>query len=234
MANSNVTIKDSEELKTNLTIELRERGKLVQKYEAHNTFLNYGRAWILDLISYAVGGYPTTVIPTAPAASDRRIRYIGFGIGGTGQVASIPVGVAAFYPDLIAGTHTDVDPTITELERPVAVSIAGWPGAPTFVWEQEITHANTTWNTSPYYVQYEASFGVNDITLAGAPGPWAYVPLSEIGLYENSCDPTDDYATLRYLTPAPARPNPVCYHTFYTISKTSLITMVVRWQIRLP
>lgn len=231
---ANMLIKQNLELKSNITIEVRERGKLIQKYEDHNTFLNYGRAWVLDLISYATSGYSNTQIPVSPVSSDRRIRYIGFGIGGTGQVASIPAGVDSFYPDLISGTHTDTDPTITELERPVAVTISGWPGSPTFVWEKEITHANTTWNTSPWYVEYEASFGVNDITLSGAPGPFSYVPISEIGLYENSCNPADDYATVRYDTPTPVRPNPVAYHTFYTISKTSLITLTVRWQIRLP
>jgi len=179
-------------------------------------------------MSYSVAGYPTTQIPTAPAASDRRTRYIGFGIGGTGQVASIPVGVAGTYPG--TNVQTDTDVTITELERPVLVTTT-W--GVSYEWEQEITHANTTWSTSPYYVRYEASFGTTDITISGAPGPFSYVPLSEIGLYENSCDPSEDYTTVRYAGP-PVRPNPVAYHTFYTISKTSLITMTVRWDIRIP
>jgi hypothetical protein len=223
-----MTIHDDVEARSNVEIIARSRGKIVDRYEGHNVFLNYGRQWLIELMSYDTTGWPDTKIPVSPTTADRRIRYIGFGIGGNQQTATIPANVATTYPG--TNTQTDTDKTITELERPILVTTT-W-GA-TYEWEQELDHASTTWTTGPYKLHVEASFTEYELSLAGAPGPFSYVPLAEIGLYENACDPADDYTTERYAG-SPVRPNPVCYHTFPSLSKTDLITIDVRWDIRLP
>lgn len=113
--------KDSIELKTNITFTLRdERGKLTQR-RSHNVWLDYGRDWLLYLMSYDITsplpGHPHT-IPVTPAPS-YRIFSMGFGIGGTKQIATLPPILDTTYPGTNAQTDTDL--TVTYLERPVMV-----------------------------------------------------------------------------------------------------------------
>ena len=126
------------EVKQNLRLTTRERGKIVDRREGHNIWLNLGREYLAKLISYK------TFIPPV-FEEDARIRYMGLGIGGTRQLAvGIQPGSANVAPltPAYAGTNTqtDVDPTVTTLERPVRLSgsSTNYPGLAGDTWLGQI------------------------------------------------------------------------------------------------
>lgn len=196
------------EVKQNLVIIARERGKIVARREGHNIWLDLGREWIANLIGYE------TINPDSPQ-EDHRIKYMGVGIGGTRQVAPGVANSGVLLSDY-PGTNgqTDTDPTITTLERPVRVT--GGSGAPSAgdLWIEAVQappdHATATQTTfRRVFTQTEVSYY-----------PYLTVPLSEIGLFTAAADP------VYYLN------NPVAYDTFDTISKTSAVELEVEWTIR--
>jgi len=216
---------DRLELETNITLTLRYPDGRVKEQRSHNLWLDYGRAWLLKLMSYAAGG------PGFPM-EDNRICGMQLGIGGNEQNATIPTDVDTDYP----GTNVQDDETVTvtQLERPVRVD-----ATPT--WVKLIDHAYTAAHINiipgagapPYYVQYKCSFGPTDITYA----PYYVVPLSEIGLFEYSrCQAPYLNAAYGTIYPAPGtnRPEPVSYDTFPSLSKTFGVTLDAVWEIRLP
>jgi hypothetical protein len=199
---------DDIEVKQNLVITARERGKIVARREGHNIFLNLGREWIANLIGYQ------TLNPDVPQETNR-IRYIGLGIGGTRQIAPAVANAAPITPDY-AGTNnqTDTDPTVTTLERPVRLS--GGTGTPQagdeWVGEIQAPPDHPLASQSVFtrvFTQIEISYA-----------PYITVPLCEAGLYTAAADPEF------YLN------NPVAYDTFDTISKTSAVELEVEWTIR--
>ena len=105
------------QVRSNVFITARERGKIVACREGHNIFLDFGREWLSKLIAYA------SFSPDVPE-SDERIRYMGFGIGGTRQIAPSFADTPPLddYGPVGGFSQTDVDPTVTRLERPVRVS----------------------------------------------------------------------------------------------------------------
>ena len=109
-------IKETVKVRNNLRITARERGKIAARREGHNIWLDLGREYLASLIALA------SYSPDTPERNDR-VKYMGFGIGGTRQVAP---GVANTAPLVVAypGTNaqTDTDPLVTTLERPVRVS----------------------------------------------------------------------------------------------------------------
>lgn len=199
---------DDIEVKQNLIITARERGKIVARREGHNIWLDLGREWLAKLIAYQ------TMSPDVPE-EDARIKYMGFGIGGTRQLVTpvtAPVGTA--YPG--TNTQTDTDPTLTTIERPVRVSgsDAVTPGLAGDVWIGQIQapplHPLPTQTTFVrLFTQLEISYL-----------PFLSVPLSEVGLFIASSDPGN------FANPM------VAYDTFDTISKTSAFELEVQWTIR--
>lgn len=199
---------DDIEVKQNLVITARERGKIVTRRVGHNIWLNLGREWLAKLIAYQ------TLSPDVPE-EDYRIKYMGFGIGGTRQLitpVTAPVGTA--YPGTNA--QTDTDPTVTTLERPVRISgsSATTPGLAGDIWigtvQAPVTHSLPTETTfSRLFTQLEISYN-----------PFLSVPLSEVGLFVASSDPGN------FANPM------VAYDTFDTISKTSAFELEVQWTIR--
>jgi hypothetical protein len=107
-------IVDTIEVKSNLILTLRERGKIVARRQGHNIWLNLGRNYLAGLIAYS------NFTPLTPERDDR-IRYMGLGIGGTRQnapsVANNPP-LSTSYPG--TNLQTDTDPTIQGMERPGA------------------------------------------------------------------------------------------------------------------
>ena len=198
------------EVKQNLRLTVRERGKIVDRREGHNIWLNLGREYLAQLIGYASFG-PLT------AERDDRIRYIGLGIGGNRQLA---LGVANGAPIVTAypGTNaqTDSDPTVTQLERPVRLSGSEdpYPGQAGDVWigqvQAPVVHPVTTQTTfSRVFTSSEVSYG-----------SFLSVPLSEIMLFTGSSNPNVYTNT------------GVAYDTFDTLSKTSAFELEVNWTIR--
>lgn len=164
-----MSFSDRVEVKSNLKLTVRERGKIVTRREGHNIWLDVGRGWMLNLFSYAT-------LPGLTTYEDNRIRYIGLGIGGTRQLLT---GVANAPPLLgdYPGTNlqTDTDPTVTELERPVQASSGIWlleVGSPPDFGVNQVT--------------YSRIIGQSDVTY----GSYNMVPLSEVMLFTNAADPT--------------------------------------------
>jgi hypothetical protein len=202
---------DEIEVKQNVHIIARERGKKVAERHGHNIFLNLGREWLAELIALA------SLNPDVAERSDR-IKYIALGIGGTRQLAlaqsaNIPPIVTA-YPG--SNAQTDTDPSVTILERPVRVTggITPYPGVPGDIWVGEVqappVHTVATETT------FRRLFGPTDISY----GTLISVPLSEVGLLTSAAVPGNYQNQL------------VAYDTFDTISKTGAVELEIVWTLK--
>lgn len=201
------------EVKNNLKITARERGKLVQRREGHNIWVDLGREYLASLIALVSYG------PDTPERNDR-IKYMGFGIGGTRQVAP---GVANVAPMSVVypGTNlqTDLDPSVTTLERPVRVSgtttSPAGPYNPADVWLGTI-QAPAIHNTATQ-VTFRRLFTQTEISYS----TFTTVPLSEVMLFTSAATPIGQPLNTG-----------VAYDTFDTISKTGALELEVEWTVR--
>lgn len=205
------------QVKQNLHLVARERGKIVARRDGHNIFVDLGREWLSRLIAYQ--SYSPDVYQR-----DDRVRYMGFGIGGNRQLAlstanAFPIGgagnpyAASSHTGVGANQQTDLDRTVTTLERPVRVSggSTGYPGVSGDKWlgllQAPAQHASGT------SVTFVRMFLPADVSYL----PFASVPLSEVGLFTAAADPGFYLNTL------------IAYDTFDTLSKTSAISLEVDW-----
>lgn len=201
------------EVKSNLILTLRERGKLVQEVRGHNIWLDIGRTWLAQLIAYS------SFSPLTPY-TDFRIRYMGLGIGGTRQIAPAVAnnpplgGVGGAY----AGTnvYTDTDPGVTHLERPVRISggTGAYPGAGSDVWLGQIASPPTFPTATS--VNFQRLFTEPEVSYSS----FLTVPLSEVALFHAGASETT-YNNA-----------PVAYDTFDTLSKTGAFALEVNWTVR--
>jgi hypothetical protein len=199
------------EVKQNLTIVVRERGKIVARRAGHNIWVNLGREYLASLIAYS------SFAPVTPERDDR-IRYMGLGIGGTRQlllsVANNPP-MSTTYPG--TNEQTDEDPTLTQLERPVR--IAGTTSVPPYdpsdLWLGQVQAPAP--HVTPTEVTFRRLFGQTEFSY----GTFTNVPLSEIGLFTGNANPTG----------VPGNPF-VAYDTFDALSKTNAFSFEVNWTIR--
>jgi hypothetical protein len=197
------------QVRNNLTLTIRERGKIVARREGHNIFLNYGREWLSKLIGYK--SFSPDVVET-----DARVRYMGLGIGGTRQIAPATADAAPLsdYGPVGSFTQTDTDPTISQLERPVRVSGGAGGPAPTDSWLAQVQPST---HDTPTSVTFRRLFTAADISYGG----YLSVPVSEIGLFLSDC-PTNfrnNYC--------------VAYDTFDTLSKTAAFELEAVWVLRI-
>jgi hypothetical protein len=198
------------EVKQNLKIFLRERGKIVDRREGHNIFLDLGREWLAQLVSYQSLGPDV-------AFRDDRVRYMGFGIGGNRQLQLSTANAAPISPPYVGtNAQTDTDATITTLERPVRTSgsSSAYPGLAGDVWLGTIGSADPL--SIPTQTTFRRLFTQSEISY----GPFASVPISEVGLFTSNADPTNYLNTM------------IAYDTFDTISKTTAFELEVIWSIR--
>jgi hypothetical protein len=201
------------EVKNNLRITARERGKVVQRRDGHNIWIDLGREYLASLIALVSYG------PDTPERNDR-IKYMGFGIGGTRQVAP---GVANVAPMSVAypGTNlqTDTDPSVTTLERPVRVSGSTTgptdPYNPADVWLGTI-QAPPIHNTATQ-VTFRRLFTQTEVSYSS----FTTVPLSEVMLFTSAANPIGQPFNTG-----------VAYDTFDTISKTGALELEVEWTVR--
>jgi hypothetical protein len=199
------------QVRSNLVLTLRERGKKVTQVVGHNIWLNLGREFIVQLISYSAFGPDT-------AYRNDRIKFMGVGIGGNKQIApaianNTPISTA--YPG--TNTYVDTDATITSLERPVRVTggSSGPPYSnPSDVWLGRIQAPPTF--PSATEVTYRRVFSQAEISYS----PFDVVPLSEIGLFTSAANPSI------------YNNSPVAYDTFPTIAVTTAFDLEVAWTIR--
>lgn len=195
----------------NIQIDVRERGKLVQREETHNIVTNIGSQFLARTI------VSSTAAPTITRHDDSVVRYIGFGIGGHRQ--NSPIADAAPFSVDFPGvnTQTDTDLTVSGLQRPCTV-IAATPQ-----WMTEIA-APATFPTATS-VQFTAVFSETDIN-----DGYASVPLSEIGLFTSAADTTlPNGASGAYPGSGGLM---IAYDTFNTIHKSGIFSLEVRWQFR--
>lgn len=206
------------EAEWNLEIDVFERGKRKPWHQkTHNIVVNTGRQFLAEVITPATlgaGGSFTRY-------DDSVARYIGFGIGGSRQ--SSPFASASPYSDAYptgyAGTNaqTDSDVTVGIMERPIRVT-----SSPLFM--QEIAAPASPVPTTE--TRFVTTFAETDLSY----GSFTSVPLSEIGLYKSSADPTLPNGSAGAY-PAAAG-HMIAYDTFDTIQKTGVITIEVRWTWR--
>lgn len=198
------------EVKQNLFITSRERGKVKERREGHNIWLNLGREYLASLIAYA------TITPLTPERDDR-IRYMGFGIGGTRQIAPGVANAAPISPPYVGtNNQTDTNPAITVIERPVRLSgsSSNYPGLAGDAW------IGTVQAPAGHDIPTEVTFRRLFTQLEISYGSFLTVPLSEIGLLTNAANPEFYQNTL------------VAYDTFDTLSKTTSVEIEVVWTIR--
>ena len=204
-------IKDTIEVKSNLRIVMRERGKIVARREGHNIWLNLGREYLAQLIAFSSFG------PDTPVRNDR-IKYMGVGIGGTAQIA-LPTANSAPISPPYTGTNVqdDVTPIVTTLERPVRVSgsTSAYPGIAGDQWVGQVAappdlSVGGEVTFSRVFTESELSYG-----------PFLIVPISEVMLFTSNADPENYQNT------------GVAYDTIATLSKTSANAIEFLWTIRI-
>lgn len=202
---------DVVEVKNNLKLRARERGKIVARRDGHNIWLDIGREYLSHLIALTSYG------PDVPQRDDR-IKYMGFGIGGTRQsapgVANVPPMYTA-YPG--TNVQTDLDPAVLRLERPVRISgsTTPYPGDVGDVWLGTIQAPAI--HTTPREVTFRRLFTLSEVNYS----TFSSVPLSEVGLYTSLAVPIGTISN-----------SPVAYDTFDTISKTGAFEIEVEWTVR--
>lgn len=204
-------------VKNNLIITIRnDRGKKIGTREGHNIWLDTGRIWHSTRMGYSSFSPLTEENPKA-------VRYMGFGIGGTRQIAlatanAMPLGtVSGSYPG--TNNQTDIDATVETLERPVRISggTSTYPGnTGTDTWLVQVqappTHPTSTRTT------FKAIITETDVSY----GPYVVVPLSEVMLFLHNDN---------VLWPKTAFNQGIAYDTFETISKTTKLQFEVDWTL---
>lgn len=190
-----------------------DRGKRRLLHErTHNIVVNNGRQFIAEVLSASAFAGPSFT-----RTQNSVVRYIGFGIGGTRQnsVEASDSPLADAYPTGYGGTNdqTDVDVTISRLERPVKATSSAWL-------KQVATPATFPNATS---VQWSALFDAADLNLA----PHVMMPISEIGLYSSAADPTlPNGGSGTYPAATSAM---IAYDTFTALPKTAFWSVLARW-----
>jgi hypothetical protein len=204
------------EVRSNLMITVRERGKIVRRHKGHNIWLNLGSEYLSQLIYYTsfTGVFPTAV--GVPFRNDR-VQYIGLGIGGN-QQTSLSVANSPPITPAYAGSNlqTDTDPTVTTLERPVRVTGTSTnpPYDPSDAWLGQVQAPPVI--PAPNQVTFSRLFSTTDISYS----PFLSVPLSEVALYTSAANPNVYNNTA------------IAYDTFNTITKTSAFSLEIDWTIR--
>lgn len=118
-------------MEANVFITLRKDGRVIDYREGHNVWLDLGRTYLATLIS------------DVSFLEDRRVKYMGLGIGGVKQaqlaIANSPPWSTSYPPGFDPNATTGneynseypVDPLISTLERPIRISggSSAYPGA---------------------------------------------------------------------------------------------------------
>ena len=202
---------DKIEVKSNLIITARENGKIVARREGHNIWLDLGREFIVQLISFQ------SFDPDVPVRNDR-IKFMGVGIGGTRQLALDAANSPPISPPYTGNnTQTDTSPVSTVIERPVRISgsSSAYPGISGDQWVGKIQAPPDL--SAGTEVVYRRVFTKLEVSYS----PFLSVPLSEVGLLTSAADPENYQNSL------------VAYDTFDTLSKTAAVSIEFVWTIRL-
>lgn len=212
-------------MRPNVFIEARDLGKLVYRWEGHNTWTVNGREYLAQVLTYA------SYTPDVPLINSH-LKHIQFGIGGElASLGAMPGDVATAYPagddpNATAGNeyvHTyNLSPLISTLERPVRISGGTNPystAAPTDVWLSS-TAPPKFLITQPLPGVVSMRFFISGPTGDIVYSPFTTVPLSEAGLVvSGQADPNVPY-------------NPVVsYVNFGTLQVTATMEIEMEWLV---
>lgn len=218
-------------MNSNLFIRMYKSGKLISEYAGHNIWVDYGSEYLANLVS--LSSYDPDVI-----IEDRRIKHIGFGIGGSRQtlssIANSPP-LSTSYP--VAqdphGTSGDeykrefpINPMITSLERPVRITggIGDYLTAdPTNVWLTQVP-APRFMVTFPATGEVTFRSTVDSTKSEMLYDPFIEMPLSEVGLFLSGADVNSPYN----VDPEQL----VAYHSFNTQLFTLGVILELTWNVR--
>lgn len=198
------------DVKSNLKLTMRERGKIIARREGHNIWLNTGREYLARRIAFL------SFNPDVPEET-QGVKYMGLGIGGNRQIAPDTANNPPISPPY-SGTNAqdDTDATLLALERPVRISgsSSAYPGLAGDVWLGQIQapagHPIATETVfTRVFSQLEVSYA-----------PFLSVPLSEVGLFLSGADPENYQNTM------------IAYDTFDTLSKTVAFELEVVWTLK--
>lgn len=207
-------------LRGNVRVRTLHKGRVVDQYRGHNIFLNVGRDWLIQQISF--GAYPPVVGAPPPAAAlDRRIAFMAVGCGGVGQtnpadqawvVANVNPG-ATFLQD-------DTDVTKTGLEVP-----AFWAAGK---YAKPIISVDYSLPVSGYsvWVRYTALWTVGEINseYGGAP-----VPITEAAMYPHLLD---GLGNVKEFIEADVQSAASSYETFRPVWKETDFELEIQWTYR--
>lgn len=222
---------DRIEVKSNLRIEARERGKLVTVREDHNIFLDVGREWLAHHVALAAMPPYATFAAAADYYQPHRMpRYMCFGVGGNKQAypkaaflqapLNLYAATSPVWPPPF--TQTDTDPAVFALESPVITSMnAHAVPEQGCKWLAQIAKPSFP-GGSPGEVKFTRVFMEAEIS----EPPFDLVPLSEIGLF------VDEVPAAFPFTKPTVPGSMIAYNTFNTISKTNAIAIMVDWTFR--
>lgn len=224
--------KDGIECRSNVFITARERGKKVPGLcrDGHNQWVNGGRLFAARAVTpQAAWAHLSTDV----------VKFMGFGIGGELQTATIPTTPGSLgydYPGQVSFTDDDI--AVSTLERPIKVSGTPGRGSASGTWLQTIVLDNTTpafLGDPASTVEYMCLF--NDAGELDLGGTYTNIPLSEIGLYTSAAAATLASDVVYDYNSSPAyigasRQLLIAYHTFSPITKTPSISLEVRWQLQ--
>lgn len=205
----------------NVRLRTRDRkGRIVDEYRGQNIYLDGGREWLLQHISYKT--YPVVVgSPPPPTNHERRIAFMGLGVGGREQTCrpeALGVNPAATF------TFDDTDTTITGLEAPVL-----WQAPSKYA--KEIILAEYSVPVGPLpgfvvWVRYTAIWDVGDINNAYVGLP---VPISEACVYPLLLD---GGGLVQEMVEADMMARSVAYECFRAVTKQTDFQLEARWTFR--
>lgn len=202
-------IVDTIEVRTNLIITARERGKIIERREGHNIWLDLGKEYLAQLIAYDAFG------PDTPRRNDR-IKYFGVGIGGTTQNSPKAATTPISPPYVGTNVQDDTTPTVSTLERPVRISgsTSAYPGIAGDAWIGQVAAPADL--SIPREVTFSRVFIEEEVSYT----PYLSVPLTEIMMFTSAADP-ENYQNVG-----------VAYDTFDPLHKTSGVAIEFVWTIR--
>jgi hypothetical protein len=223
-------------VRPNVHIKVREHGKLIETREGHNIWVDHGRQYLAELMTYSA--YSPDVFSRVD-----RVRHIGVGIGGYEQSGGILAVVDTAYPagsdpfGTVGNAYREDFPfihdygppvthaAVTTLERPVRISGGSNPYGSAVVGDRWLV------DTPKFFVSHLTTteltvHGLIDGTVGDvAYGAFTDVPLSEAALFtdEAGVNPTDGTVPFKPL---------VAYITFDTITMNSAKQIEFIWSIR--
>ncbi|NMC34629.1 MAG: hypothetical protein GYA36_19575 [Veillonellaceae bacterium] len=220
----------------NVRVRTRDRsGHIQQQWKGKNIFLDTGRTWLLQLITY--DGYP--VVPGAAPPStfhDKRVAFMAVGEGSReqGQQAyanSLYAANPAIYGATIPTfTQDDATTSVTGLEAPLCWGNDGVDN----LWQKPISSIGIA-GAPPYtWVKYITVFDATDLNNVHIDPTLMVPPASVVYISEAAIYPVDIVGGLvKKPTLSDTLTQAIAYEAFPEIAKTPALQLEIQWTFRL-